>query len=83
MVLEQVSCQRPNKAHKVRRANKFETPRLESDIHGNITAAKVPLVSLIGGTPKLRDRCVNTSEKWKDTDLIQLHVEKGFSSKNE
>jgi hypothetical protein len=53
MVLEQVPCQRANKAHKVRRANKFETPGLETDIHGNIAAAKLPLVSLIGGTPKL------------------------------
>jgi hypothetical protein len=73
----------PDKAHKVKRANKFETPGLETDIHGTITAAKVPLVSLIEDTPKLRARCLNTSEKWKDTDFRQLNVEKGCSSKNE
>ena len=45
----------PNKGQKVKRANKFETPGPLTDAHGNITAEKTPLVSIIEDTPKPKD----------------------------
>ena len=41
----------PNKGQRVKRANKFETPGLSTDIHGNITGEKGPIVSMVGGDP--------------------------------
>jgi hypothetical protein len=43
----------PNKGEKVKRANKFETPGPHTDIHGNITGEKRPIVSMIDNTPNL------------------------------
>jgi len=43
----------PNKGEKVKRANKFETPGPNTDIHGNITGEKRPIVSMIDNTPNL------------------------------
>jgi hypothetical protein len=43
----------PNKGEKVKRANKFETPGPNTDIHGNITGDKRPIVSIIDNTPNL------------------------------
>jgi hypothetical protein len=37
----------PNKGEKVKRANKFETPGPNTDIHGNITGEKRPIVSMV------------------------------------
>jgi hypothetical protein len=43
----------PNKGEKVKRANRFETPGPNTDIHGNITGEKRPIVSMIDNTPNL------------------------------
>jgi hypothetical protein len=43
----------PNKGERVKRANKFETPGPNTDIHGNITRDKRPIVSMIDNTPNL------------------------------
>ena len=43
----------PNKGEKVKRANKFETPGPNTDIHGNITGEKRPIVSMVDNTPNL------------------------------
>jgi hypothetical protein len=43
----------PNKGEKIKRANKFETPGPNTDIHGNITGEKRPIVSMIDNTPNL------------------------------
>jgi hypothetical protein len=43
----------PNKGEKVKRANKFVTPGPNTDIHGNITGEKRPIVSMVGNDPKL------------------------------
>ena len=43
----------PNKGEKVKRANKFETPGPNTDIHGNIIGDKMPIVSMVGNDPKL------------------------------
>jgi hypothetical protein len=43
----------PNKGEKVKRANKFETPGPNTDIHGNITGDKRPIVSMVKDNPKL------------------------------
>jgi hypothetical protein len=45
----------PNKGEKVKRANKFDTPGPMTDIHGNITGEKMPLVSIVDDTPKPKD----------------------------
>jgi hypothetical protein len=37
----------PNRGEKVKRANKFSTPGPETDIHGNITGDKTPIVSIV------------------------------------
>jgi hypothetical protein len=37
----------PNRGEKVKRANKFSTPRPETDKHGNITGEKGPIVSMV------------------------------------
>jgi hypothetical protein len=37
----------PNKGERVKRANKFETPGPNTDIHGNIMGEKRPIVSMI------------------------------------
>jgi hypothetical protein len=37
----------PNRGEKVKRANKFSTPGPETDIHGNITGDKMPIVSIV------------------------------------
>jgi hypothetical protein len=37
----------PNKGEKVKRANKIKTPGPDTDIHGNITGEKMPLVSMV------------------------------------
>jgi hypothetical protein len=37
----------PNKGEKVKRANKFETPGPNTDIYGNITGEKRPIVSMV------------------------------------
>jgi hypothetical protein len=44
----------PNRGEKVKRANKFETPGPLTDVHGNITGEKTPIVSIIDDTPNLR-----------------------------
>ena len=41
----------PNKGERVKRANKFETPGPNTDIHGNITGEKRPIVSMIEDSP--------------------------------
>lgn len=41
----------PNKGQKVKRANKFETPGPLTDVHGNITGEKMPLVSMVEDAP--------------------------------
>ena len=43
----------PNKGEKVKRPNKFETPGPNTDIHGNITGDKRPIVAMIDDTPRL------------------------------
>ncbi|MFZ0344619.1 MAG: hypothetical protein WAL24_05630 [Nitrososphaeraceae archaeon] len=43
----------PNKGEKVKRANKFETPGPNTDIHGNITGDKRPIVSMVDNIPNL------------------------------
>jgi hypothetical protein len=43
----------PNKGEKIKWANKFETPGPLTDIHGNITGEKAPIVSMIDNTPNL------------------------------
>jgi hypothetical protein len=40
---------------KVKRANKFDTPGPETDVHGNITGEKMPLVSMVDDNPKPKD----------------------------
>jgi hypothetical protein len=42
-----------SKGEKVKRANKFETPGPNTDIHGNITGDKRPIISMIDNTPNL------------------------------
>jgi hypothetical protein len=37
----------PNKGERVKRANKFETPGPNTDIHGNITGEKRPILSIV------------------------------------
>ena len=37
----------PNKGERIKRANRFETPGPDIDIHGNITGEKVPIVSMV------------------------------------
>jgi hypothetical protein len=37
----------PNKGERVKRANRFETPGPNTDIHGNITGEKRPIVSMV------------------------------------
>jgi hypothetical protein len=37
----------PNRGEKVKRANKFSTPGPETDIHGNITGDRMPLVTMV------------------------------------
>jgi hypothetical protein len=37
----------PNRGEKVKRANMFSTPGPETDIHGNITGDKMPIVSMV------------------------------------
>jgi|GEM_PF-1016686 hypothetical protein len=37
----------PNKGERVKRANKFETPGPNVDIHGNIIGDKAPIVSMV------------------------------------
>jgi hypothetical protein len=37
----------PNKGEKVKRANKFETPGPNTDIHGNITGDRMSIVSMV------------------------------------
>jgi hypothetical protein len=57
--LEEWYCNRcnvinfPNKGERVKRANRFETPGPDTDIHGNIIGDKVPIVSMVGNDPKL------------------------------
>jgi hypothetical protein len=58
--LEEWYCNRcnvsyfPNKGERVKRANKFETPGPNTDIHGNITGDKAPLVGMVNyGKQKL------------------------------
>jgi hypothetical protein len=46
----------PNKGDKVKRANKFETPGPQTDVHGNITGDKMPLVSMIEDSPTTAPR---------------------------
>jgi hypothetical protein len=41
----------PNKEEKIKRPNKFETPGPNTDIHGNITGEKRPIVSMIDNNP--------------------------------
>jgi hypothetical protein len=43
----------PNKGERVKRANRFETPGPNIDIHGNITDEKAPIVSMVKDTPNL------------------------------
>jgi hypothetical protein len=43
----------PNKGEKVKRANRFEMPGPNIDIHGNITGDKAPIVSMVDNTPNL------------------------------
>ena len=43
----------PLKGEKVKRANKFETPRPLTDAHGNITGDKTPIVSMVGDNKEL------------------------------
>jgi hypothetical protein len=44
---------RENRINQLKRANKFETPGPNTDIHGNITGDKKPIVSMVGNDPKL------------------------------
>ena len=46
----------PLKGEKVKRANKFETPGPNTDIHENITGEKRPIVSMISGDPNLSSK---------------------------
>ena len=47
----------PNKGGKVKRANKFETPGPETEIHGNITdTGRKILVSMIEDSPTAAQR---------------------------
>jgi hypothetical protein len=40
----------------MKRANKFETPRPQTDKHGNITGVKGPIVSIVDHDPNIKPK---------------------------
>jgi hypothetical protein len=69
----------PNKGERVKRANRFETPGPLTDVHGNITGDKTPIVSMVKDTPNLSPKKPNFPRSFETLKRPGVNIT-GFSS---